>query len=77
MLDKRANQQLSMAGGENFGYSYIGPWYNRKLVKTFQGNGFQYYTDPRTGQDVIIGQGTPAQVEEDRRLRSIRNTPTT
>lgn len=52
--DKRAREQIAMAGGENFRYGYVGSPFNQKLVKVFKGNGYEYYIDPNTGERINI-----------------------
>lgn len=51
---KRDADMMNMAGGENFYYKTIGPAFNQKTVKVFEGNGFHYYNDPDTGEMIKI-----------------------
>ncbi len=53
---RRDATHLNLAGGENYSVKSVGPSWNQKAVKVFNGYGYQYYDDPDTGSRVYLNE---------------------
>lgn len=57
LQSKREAEALNIAGGENFSYRRV-KGAGSSPVKVFQGNGYHYYTDPKTSKRVFLDSET-------------------